>query len=249
MADQAPMRRLVDIERFYTLLDRLTQRVGGTRTLADLGRFRDWPKRGVYFFFEPSELRTESRSGPRVVRIGTHALSAGSRSTLAQRLGQHRGSSGGSGNHRSSIFRQLVGQALLARGSLPECPSWGVKGSAADASACLAIDRERMANAESPVEKAVSVYLGSMPFLWVGVDDEPVPGSLRGFIERNAIGLLSNYGRIAIDPASPGWLGYASNRARVSASGLWNQRYVDETHDPAFLDAFELMIARSGGHG
>ena len=30
---------------------------------------------------------------------------------------------------------------------------------------------------------------------------------MRGYIERNAIALLSNYGKPAIDPPSPGWLG------------------------------------------
>jgi hypothetical protein len=31
--------------------------------LGDLGGFHDWPPRGVYFFFEPSEFRTNSGSG------------------------------------------------------------------------------------------------------------------------------------------------------------------------------------------
>ena len=84
-----------------------------------------------------SRLRpvTKAVSDFRVVRIGTHALAAcGSRSTLRQRLGQHRGGASGRGNHRGSIFRLLVGQALLTRGGLPPCPSWGVKGDAAEGS-------------------------------------------------------------------------------------------------------------------
>ena len=32
-----------------------------------------------------------------------------------------------------------------------------------------------------------------MPFLWLEVPDPPGPDSLRGYIERNAIVLLSNY--------------------------------------------------------
>jgi hypothetical protein len=93
------MSRLADLVRFYSLLDRLEQRVGGKRTLADLWSFRDWPKRGVYLFFEPSEARRHSGEGPRVVRVGTHALADGSHSTLRQRLGQHRGRLSGGGNH------------------------------------------------------------------------------------------------------------------------------------------------------
>jgi hypothetical protein len=126
------MSRVAELVRFYALLDRLEQRLGGARTLASFDSFHDWPERGLYLFFEPSEARNESGVGLRVVvRIGTHALAAGSRSTLRQRLGQHRGGASGRGNHRGSIFRLLVGQALLTRGGLPPCPSWGVKGDAA----------------------------------------------------------------------------------------------------------------------
>jgi hypothetical protein len=129
------MSRLSDLVRFYSLLIRLKQRLGGTRTLATWDGFHEWPDRGVYVFFEPLEVRNESGAGSRVVRVGTHALTAGSRSTLRQRLGQHRGSGSGGGNHRGSIFRLLVGQALLTRGVLPQCTSWGVKGDATKASA------------------------------------------------------------------------------------------------------------------
>ena len=150
------MSRLSDLVHFYALLDRLKQRVGGTRVLASFEGFRDWPERGVYFFFEPTEARNEGGVGPRVVRVGTHALGTGSRSTLRQRLGQHRGGNTGGGNHRGSIFRLLVGQALLARGGLPPCLSWGVKGDAAKAREALGIDRQTLTAAEAPVEKAAA---------------------------------------------------------------------------------------------
>jgi hypothetical protein len=35
-----------------------------------------WPERGVYFFQEAGEYRLSQRDVPRVVRIGTHAVSA-----------------------------------------------------------------------------------------------------------------------------------------------------------------------------
>lgn len=240
------MSRLDDLIRFYALLDRLENRVGGKRTLGSSGRFRDWPDRGVYLFFEPSEVRRNSGAGPRVVRVGTHALSAGSRSTLGQRLGQHRGPSSGGGNHRGSIFRLLIGQALMAEGKVPACPSWGVKGNATKAAAVLGIDREALDKAEAPVEQAVTRYIGAMAFLWLDIDDEPGPQSHRGLIERNSIALLSNLERPALDSPSPSWLGYASDRALVRGSGLWNQRHVNETHDPAFLEVLAKMVEQTG---
>jgi hypothetical protein len=225
------------------LLDRLGQRVGGPRTLATLSKYRDWPSRGVYFFFEPLEFRADSGTGPRVVRIGSHALNPRSRSSLRQRLGQHRGSLGGGGNHRGSIFRLLVGQALLARGGLPDTPSWGVKPTAAAAAAVLAIERNTLLGAELPVERAVSAHIATLPFLWLAVDDDPRSHSRRGFIESNAISLLSNYGRRVLDPPSSAWLGLASDRVLVSGSGLWHQPHVDETYDPAFLSILESVIS------
>jgi hypothetical protein len=240
------MSRLSDLARFYALLDRLKQGLGGTRILASFVGLRDWPERGVYFFFEATESRKESGVGPRVVRVGTHALGTGSRSTLRQRLGQHRGGNMGHGNHRGSIFRSLIGQALLARGGLPSCPSWGVKSDAKKACEVLGIDRRTLTISEAPVEQAVSSYIATMPFVWLDIDDAPGPDSLRGAIERNAIALLSNHERTALDPASPGWLGHFSERPRVRNSGLWNQQHVEQAHDPMFLDTLEELIDASG---
>ena len=240
------MSQLSHLVRLYTVLDRLKQRLGGTRNLASFAGLRDWPERGVYFFFEPTEARKESGVGPRVVRVGTHALGTGSRSTLRQRLGQHRGSNMGRGNHRGSIFRLLIGQALLVRGGLPSCPSWGVKSDAAKACEAVGIDRRTLTTAEAPVEQAVSDYIATMPFLWLDIDDAPSPESLRGVIERNAIALLSNHERTPLDLASPGWLGHFSERPRVRSSGLWNQQHVEEAHDPMFLGILEELIGASG---
>jgi hypothetical protein len=150
----------------------------------------------------------------------------------------------GLGNHRGSIFRLLVGQALLTRGGLA-CRSWGEKGDIGQASVALNVPRDDLAANEAPVEREVSNYIGRMPFLWLNVDDAPGPNSLRGVIERNAIALLSNYQRPVIDSSSPRWLGNDSNRTLVRSSGLWNQRHVQETHDPAFLGSFERAIERT----
>ena len=82
-----------------------------------------------------------------------------------------------------------------------------------------------------------------MPFLWLAVEDEPGRGSLRGYIERNAIALLSNYGRHPIDQPSSSWLGHHCNREKVRASGLWNSNHVNEDYDPAFLGVLTRLVA------
>ena len=226
--------RLHDIQRFYEILDKLEVSVGGKRTLEGAHGRMNWPERGVYFFFEPGEERTTSGTGLRVVRVGTHALKARSKSTLWNRLRTHRGHVGGSnpggGNHRSSVFRLHVGTALIDRDGWPQmvASNWGMGSSAGKPV------RER----ERPLERAVSQHIRRMPFLWIGIEDEPGPASLRGYIERNAIALLSNYyfQDTPIDPPSDTWLGHWATSDYVQRSGLWNVNHVAETHDPGFLD-------------
>jgi hypothetical protein len=84
-----------------------------------------------------------------------------------------------------------------------------------------------------------------MPFLWLAVDDEPLPESMRAFLERNSIALLSNAtaGRAeAVDPPSEGWLGRWCPSEAVRRSGLWNQRHVDDSYAPDFLDCVKDLV-------
>jgi len=225
-------RRLSDLRRFYTLMDDLARRTNGPRRLAECSGRMAWPMRGVYFFMESGEFRSASGDGPRIVRVGTHALKEGSQTTLWKRLSQHKGRQrSGGGNHRGSIFRLLVGAALIDREGLA-FPSWGQGNTA---------PRE-IRQGEHALECRVSDVMGRMPFLFLSVDDDPGPQSLRGVIERNAIALLSHSGKAPIDSPSPEWLGYRCSRERVRASGLWNQNHVDEAYDPAFLDTLETLI-------
>lgn len=246
MAFRTRVSRQSDLIRFYELLGQLEQALGGNRTLGSLSDYRDWSRRGVYFFFDATERRHESGSGPRVVRVGTHALKVRSKSTLRGRLAQHRGNLSGGGNHRGSIFRLLVGQALLQRGDIHSCDSWGFKSDKGSAARVLNITMEELKTSEEPVEAAVSMYLSPLPFLWLPVEDEPSGDSLRAFIETNAIALLSNYSRPVLDAASEGWLGHCSNRELVRRSGLWNQRHVAAEHNPAFLNLMETLISNIG---
>jgi hypothetical protein len=89
----------------------------------------------------------------------------------------------------------------------------------------------------------VSAYIGAMPFLCLQVDGVSGSESLRGFIERSAIALLSNYNVDEIDGPTSGWLGHYSDRMKVRKAGLWNQNHVDESFDPAFLDELERLIS------
>lgn len=229
------MNRLHDLERFYDLLYEYATRSGGFKRLEECSGGMEWPRRGVYFFFEAGEQREDSGAGPRVVRVGTHAITAGSQTTLWNRLSQHRGSkSSGAGNHRGSVFRLLVGSALIHR-SAAEVPSWGV-GSSAPASVRIQ---------EKEFEEAVSRYIGQMQVITISVSDDPGPSSLRGYIERNAIGLLSNFGRQPLDQSSGEWLGRFCPKLLVRESGLWNQNHVRESHISDFLDTLKNLLRRA----
>ncbi len=224
--------RIDDLQAFYILLARLRDHVGGARLLGECDGRSGWPARGVYFFLEDGETRAHSGDGPRVVRVGTHALKVGAASTLWGRLSQHRGQHGtGGGNHRGSIFRAIVGASLMA-----DCgyrvATWNKGASAAAA----------VRTAERHLEQDVSRVIGAMRVLWLAIEDAPGPDSLRGFIERNSIALLSNFGKPAFDPPSETWLGRRCNRERVRTSGLWNSNHVHEPYDSSFLEVLTRLI-------
>ena len=224
--------RLEHLKQFYALLASLEERLGGASRLSDCSGHMNWPARGIYFFMEACEIRASTGDGPRIVRVGTHALKTGSKTKLWTRLRQHKGvARSGGGNHGGSIFRLIVGAALIKKDGL-NYPSWGKDDSA---------PRE-VRKLEQPLERIVSTRIGKMPFLWLAVEDEAGPDSLRGYIERNAIALLSNFGRHSIDPPSSSWLGHHCNREKVRTSGLWNSNHVHEDYDPAFLETLARLI-------
>ena len=170
-----------------------------------------------------------------MVRVGTHALTATSRTTLWDRLRQHRGHIAGNrpggGNHRASVFRRHVGAALIRREILGRelLVSW--------------LDRHGprlgFAAQEADIEQAVSRHIGTMPFLWLSVPD----AADRSCVERNSIALTS---RLAQGPDVPSarWLGHHADRPEIPGSGLWNVNHVRYRCDPEFLDLFEQLIER-----
>lgn len=219
-----------DVERFYSLLQELRDGLGGLRVMRDCHGGMEWPPRGVYYFFEPDEHRLLCPDDMRVVRVGTHGVSSGSNSTLWTRLRTHRGVSGGSGNHRSSIFRLHVGAAIVARsGGNVENSKWGTGQSST----------AKIRTSEEPLERQVSEHIGRMSVLWLAISDDSGPASDRAYIERNSIGLLACS---SIDPPSAHWLGNYSPNTTIRSSGLWNLDHIEHRYDPRFLDTLETYV-------
>ena len=129
------LERTKDVECFYELLNELEERVGGKRVLKDCHRNMGWPERGVYFFFEAGETRSRSPDDLRVVRVGTHAVTAKSKSRLWHRLYEHKQDGG------RSVFRDHVNLALKVRAK-----THGLKN-------------------EHNHTRCISSYIGRMPFL------------------------------------------------------------------------------------
>lgn len=228
------MSRKEDLDEFYEILNTLEQKVGGKKLLSESDGKMPWPAKGVYFFFENRELR--ENGSMRVVFVGAHGTQEGSQSTLWERLRQHRGNTTGErkggGNHRSSTLRLQVGTSVMTKNGY-HIPTWGVG----------EFSESEVSEAEHQVETQVSDYIRAMPFLWLSVDDPPGPDSMRGYIERNAIGLLSNYEKEeVIDPAFSGWLGRYAENEKVRHSGLWNVNYIEEEYESEFLVKLETFV-------
>jgi len=239
------MSRDDDIDRFYALLDALVDRVGGPRKLKDCTGYMDWPDRGVYFFLEPGETR-RSAAHLRITRVGTHAVSTGSSTSLWDRLKQHYGTGSASsdhphgGNHRGSVYRKRVGEAIIERHDLhDDYPAWDNRWASIDR------DRSEVRDEEYILERRVSAYLREQPFLWVDLDDEPSADSDRAYVEQNAIAMLSNFETQEIDPRVENWLGRDSRSREIRESGLWNVNHVEEQYDPEFLDRLEDAVCET----
>jgi hypothetical protein len=224
------------IDRYYALLDELSDRIGGPKVLADPMLSRSCPMAGLYVFFEPGQTRPNGR--PRVVRVGTHALRSRSRTTLWQRLAQHRGYLGGpnpgGGSHRGSIFRQHVGSALAGQhGDTDLLRSW-----------LASRPLPGFEDAERHLELEVSSVIRSMPFLWLSVPTSENGSSDRGMLEENSISLLSTLASGEQADTSC-WLGRHASSPKVRESSLWNVNHVTASTDDAFLGVIEEHVERT----
>lgn len=233
------MSRQADLSRLYSLLALLRNRVDGPNYLANCNGRMDWPERGIYIFLSANET-WQSTDHQRITRVGTHAVSRGSGTSLWNRLISHRGTfSGkyaGGGDHRGSVFRLRVGEAMAEREGLhDEFPEWGDGTSAGS----------ELRNDELEHERRVSDHIRSLPFLWVAVDDEPGPESRRAELEQNIIALASSYQTSSVDPRDSDWLGKHSPNQLIRESGLWNVDHVMKNHDSSFLDLLETHIEKT----
>lgn len=225
-------QRQMAIKRFYRILERLAESLGNP-TLAEVVS-GGLPPKGVYFFFDPTEPTSFSKKLPRLVRIGTHAVSIGSKATLRNRLRTHFGTRDGAGNHRASVFRLHVGQSLLARdGRNEDFPNWG-KGQSAN---------KLITQHEYSFERQVSAYLARLLVLHVPIDDDAGKSSMRAVMEHHLIALMTE-DRAFLETPSEAWLGRWSSRPEISSSGLWNVRSVGERVDLKIVELLERLIEK-----
>jgi hypothetical protein len=226
--------RLADLQKLYAILAKMRGMPGQFVKLSEL-RSHGLPEKGIYFFFDRDEKSRISGQLPRLVRIGTHGVSLGSKATLWQRLRTHRGTGDASGNHRSSIFRLHVGAALLASRSSTHT-SWG-RGQDAP---------QEVRQLEISLEREVSQYLGQLLVAHIAVSDAAGPDSDRSYLERNSIAIVS--GGTGLDWPSQHWLGSKSPSASIRDSGLWNVNYVGEEYDAEFLKVLESYVNATLGN-
>jgi hypothetical protein len=221
------------IARSYGMFAQLVDRMG-LHKLRDI-LAEELPKQGVYFFFDDNEPTIFSTSIPRLVRIGTHGVSAGSVATLRNRLRTHLGTRAGAGNHRASVFRLHVGRAIIERDGLHDAyPNWG-KGQSAP---------KQVAELEAPLEAKVSEYIGNLRVLFMPVLDTAGTGSMRATIERQFISMFTE-NLCAIEESSRTWLGRFSDKPSIRDSGLWNVRDVGNEYDLKFIPLLDGLLKRN----
>lgn len=204
--------RIDAVGEFYHLFDR-TQGSSKVVSLRDAIK-EPMPAQGVYFFFDPAEPTRFSTRHPRLVRIGTHGVSEGSKATLRDRLRAHLGTADGYGNHRSSVFRLHVGEALIRRDNLRKrYPEWG-RGQTSSA---------ETRDTERSLERKVSDIIGNLLVRVVAIADRSTKASARSVVERLAIALFTENFQ-PVEAASSHWLGLSSQHDIIAQTGLWNLR-------------------------
>lgn len=228
------LEREAAAQSFYAFFEPLISRYGLSNLQTSLKL--DLPAQGVYFFFDPNEITSLSNALPRLVRVGTHAVSQGSKATLRNRLRTHFGTIEGTGNHRGSVFRLHVGEAIINKLNLrAKFPHWG-KGQTAST---------KIIRSERELESMVSQYISSLLLFFVEISDKSTKDSLRSIVETNSIALFTE-NMVTLESPSPNWLGSFSSQLAIRQSGLWNVRHVAQSVDLQVIrrlrSSFELKL-------
>lgn len=217
------MQFLKRVERIFTRIDTakslyetmaLAAARGNRLPLGEYLASKSLPARGLYIFSDASEPSEIAPGQPRIVRIGTHAVSEGSSSSLRGRLRTHLGTGSGGGSHRSSIFRLHVGNSFLQSIPREDAPHWG-KGMAA--SKVIRLEEEWL-------ERQVSGYMKNLLVTVIPISDEPSRKSFRSLLEAALIGLFTE-DKLTIEAPSSDWIGRKSVKGDIRDTGLWNLQH------------------------
>lgn len=161
---------------------------------------------GLYFWFEAGEYCSHLNAVPRIVRVGNHPHA---QNGLKNRLRNHY-----SGTKNGSVFRKLIGGALLrSRNAESSClaPGPGL--------GHWERQDQRPCSACAPLEKEVSQILKDKFFFkCVRIDNK----ALRNHLERVIIRDLSHCPNCQ---ASEGWLGRNAYNPDVRSCGMWNSEF------------------------
>ena len=161
---------------------------------------------GLYFFYEDGETSEHGAPG-RVVRVGNHPRSSGG---LRKRLRQHY-----SGRKNSSVFRRILGGALLRRRD-PASPCLG----ASPGKGHWEHQNDKACERCQPLEKEVSQLLrSSFRFRCV----EAVDQAERNDLEKVLIATLA---ACPVCRPSATWLGNHAYSDKMQSFGLWNSDHV-----------------------
>tara|TARA_E500000305_G_scaffold110047_1_gene116753 strand:- start:559 stop:1755 length:1197 start_codon:yes stop_codon:yes gene_type:complete len=182
------------------------------RQFSDFPSTKELPENGVYFFLDPTQTPTNTCLPGQVVRIGTHAVSKGSKATLRQRLRAHYGTGDGYGNHRASVFRLHVGASIIHAEKLEELyPHWG------DGN----VSPKNAPSNERELEQRVSEYIGKLALFAVPIDGESKARNRRSEFERVCISAFSAY-LTKHQRLDQTWLGFANPHPTIREAQLWN---------------------------
>lgn len=160
----------------------------------------DVPLNGIYFVFEKGELITIDRLDvDRVVRIGSHRKPGRLQKRIRNhygRLKRYWGNSGG------SVFRELVGEALISRNGGDE----------------VAKNNWLSSHFPEDTEELISKYFEEhYTFKCIMVHSDSIRCKMESFL----ISLFANYSNAR---PSDKWLGNYSYSHRVRQIGMWNRQ-------------------------